>query len=89
MGAYEFNYAYIGDFDYDCDVDFADFAVLAPAWLTEPGDAQWNPTCDIGIPNDTAVNMLDLQLFVENWLTGDPSFQIISDHRPFGGKIAK
>ena len=71
MGAYEFNYAYIGDFDYDCDVDFHDFAILALAWLTEPGDAQWNPTCDIGIPNDTAVNMLDLQLFVENWSAGD------------------
>ncbi|MBN2272407.1 MAG: hypothetical protein JXN61_17480, partial [Sedimentisphaerales bacterium] len=68
MGAYEFSFAYIGDFDYECDVDFADFAILAQAWLTEHGDAQWNPVCDIGIPNDSAVNMLDLEEFVENWL---------------------
>jgi low-density lipoprotein receptor class B/polymorphic membrane protein len=68
MGAYEFNYAYMGDFDYDCDVDFRDFAILALAWLTEPGDGQWNPNCDIGILNDSAINMPDLQVFVENWL---------------------
>jgi hypothetical protein len=69
MGAYEFSYAYMGDFDYDCSVDFYDFAVFAQAWLTEPGDAQWNPVCDINVPNDSAVNMLDLQVFVENLLT--------------------
>ena len=33
MGAYEFNYAYIGDFDYDCGVDFLDYAIFALAWL--------------------------------------------------------
>lgn len=72
MGAYEFNYAYMGDFDYECDVDFADFAVLAQAWLTEPGDALWNPVCDIATPNDAAINMLDVEVFAENWLTPIP-----------------
>ncbi|HUS74115.1 MAG TPA: choice-of-anchor Q domain-containing protein, partial [Sedimentisphaerales bacterium] len=70
MGAYEFNYAYMGDFDYNCEVDFGDFAILALAWLTEPKDAQWNPTCDINIHNDSSINMLDLHVFVENWLAG-------------------
>jgi len=70
MGAYEFNYAYMGDFDYNCQVDSGDFAILALAWLTEPKDAQWNPTCDISIPNDSSINMLDLHVFVENWLAG-------------------
>ncbi len=70
MGAYEFNYAYMGDFDYNCEVDFGDFAILALAWLTEPKDAQWNSTCDISIPNDSSINMLDLHVFVENWLVG-------------------
>ena len=32
MGAYEFSYAYAGDFDGDCDVDFIDFAILANSW---------------------------------------------------------
>ena len=70
MGVYEFNYAYMGDFDYNCEVDFGDFAIFALAWLTEPKDAHWNPTCDISIPNDSSINMLDLQVFVENWLAG-------------------
>jgi hypothetical protein len=70
MGAYEFNYAYMGDFDYNCVVDFGDFAILALAWLTEPKDTQWNPTCDINIHNDSSINMLDLHVFVENWLAG-------------------
>ncbi|MCD6393801.1 MAG: lamin tail domain-containing protein [Planctomycetes bacterium] len=70
MGAYEFNFAYMGDFDNDCEVDFGDFAILAQAWLTEAGDVQWNPACDIGIPNDSSINMPDLHVFVENWLAG-------------------
>ncbi|KPK24483.1 MAG: hypothetical protein AMJ70_01790, partial [Dehalococcoidia bacterium SG8_51_3] len=70
MGTYEFNYAYMGDFDYNCKVDFGDFAIFALAWLTGPEDAQWNPACDIGIPNDSSINMPDLHVFVENWLAG-------------------
>jgi subtilisin family serine protease len=70
MGAYEFAYAYIGDFDGECDVDMVDFAILASAWLTEDGEAGWNPDCDISIPADNSVNMLDLAVFVEYWLAG-------------------
>lgn len=70
MGAYEFNYAYIGDFDYNCKVDFGDFAILALAWLTRPADTEWNRFCDIGIPNDSYINMPDFHVFAENWLAG-------------------
>jgi hypothetical protein len=70
MGVYEFNYAYMGDFDYNCRVDFGDFAIFALAWLTQPVDTEWNRFCDIGIPNDSFINMPDLRVFVENWLAG-------------------
>ena len=70
MGAYEFNYAYVGDFDYDCGVDFGDFAILVLAWLTEPPDAQWNPFCDISIPADNKIDWWDLDIFTDNWLAG-------------------
>jgi hypothetical protein len=70
MGAYEFNYAYMGDFDYDCEVDFGDFAIFALAWLTQPANTEWNRFCDISIPNDSSINMSDLHVFVENWLAG-------------------
>lgn len=70
MGAYEFNYAYIGDFDGQCDVDFADFAIFALAWLTEQGDGQYNPACDISLPADEYVDWRDLDILTDNWLAG-------------------
>ena len=33
IGAYEFDYRYLGDFDGECDIDFFDFAVLGDAWM--------------------------------------------------------
>jgi hypothetical protein len=58
----------IGDFDGDDDVDLEDFAVLAAAWLSEPGDGNWNAECDISIPSDNIIDELDLMVFCENWL---------------------
>jgi hypothetical protein len=58
-----------GDFDGDSVIDVSDFAVLASAWLTKPGDSKWNPNCDINHPADGAIDMLDLALFADNWLT--------------------
>jgi hypothetical protein len=59
-----------GDFEPDCDVDFYDFAVLALAWQTGEGDANWNPACDISDSKDGVINELDLDPLTENWLTG-------------------
>ena len=70
MGAYEFNYAYMGDFDYDCTVNFADYAVFALAWLSGPPDPQWNRFCDIGTPADSYIDFADLNVLAENWLVG-------------------
>ena len=70
MGAYEFAYAYIGDFDGECDVDFVDFAIFALAWLTEQGQPQYNPACDIGIPADSYIGWRDLDVLSDNWLAG-------------------
>lgn len=61
-----------GDFDGDGDVDLADFAELTSAWLSRPGDAKWNPDCDIGRSDDAIdiIDMLDLDVFTNNWLKG-------------------
>ncbi len=56
-----------GNFDGDEDVDFADFAILSAAWLTEDGQEGWNPDCDISSPADSIIDMLDLVEFVEHW----------------------
>jgi len=56
------------DFDYDGNVDFADLAIFASAWMSKPGDAEWNPDCDISIPADNSVDILDLAVLTEQWL---------------------
>jgi hypothetical protein len=56
------------DLDADGDVDSADFATLASSWLAGPGDAEWNPRCDISSPADDFVNALDLAEFAKDWL---------------------
>ncbi|MHC4498453.1 MAG: choice-of-anchor Q domain-containing protein, partial [Planctomycetota bacterium] len=66
MGADEFYY--VGDFDLRGSVNLLDFAILASAWLTVPGDAEWNSACDISIPPDDLINVFDASVFMENWL---------------------
>ncbi len=58
------------DFDGDNDVDSKDYSTFASAWLTAPGDDDWNPQCDIGIPTDDFVDFLDLAVLAEQWLAG-------------------
>lgn len=61
---------YPGDFQPNSRVDLYDFAVLASAWQSRPGDDNWIPVCDISDPNDSVIDQLDLAVFVENWLRG-------------------
>lgn len=62
-----------GDFEPDGDVDFDDFAVLAAAWLAEDGQGRYDLACDINVAADPdgLIDMLDLLVFVDNWLAGD------------------
>jgi predicted outer membrane repeat protein len=70
MGAYEFAWAYIGDFDGECDVDFADWGLFAMGWLKEQGEAGYVPDYDISIPADNKINWADVKVFCDNWLCG-------------------
>jgi hypothetical protein len=56
-----------GDFDEDRDVDWTDLAIFTAAWLSETGDAQWNPDCDISVPTDNRIDMLDFVMFAGSW----------------------
>jgi hypothetical protein len=56
------------DLDEDNDVDFQDFSVLAGAWLSQPGDVNWNAACDISLPSDGVIDSFDLSIFYDNWL---------------------
>jgi hypothetical protein len=58
----------LGDFGQDCAVDFADFRVIADAWLSQSGQGQWNQACDISSPADDIINLKDVAVFASNWL---------------------
>ncbi len=56
-----------GDFDYDCDVDFSDFAVFASHWLQSGcEDPNWCGGADFD--SSRKVGIEDLAVLVEHWL---------------------
>jgi len=59
-----------GDFQPDGVVDFDDYSVLALAWATQTGQSRYNPVCDISVVHNSAIDMLDILVFIENWLAG-------------------
>lgn len=69
MGAYEFDLSYFGDFDNNCSVDFFDFSILARAWMTQKGEPGWDGVCNISDPLDKVIDMRDLAVLADNWLT--------------------
>jgi len=60
----------VGDFDSDCDVDYDDLVIFTSAWLTDSGQPNWNPACDIAEPNDGVINGFDYAVFAGNWMVG-------------------
>lgn len=58
-----------GDFINPVGVDLADFWVLTEAWLSSAGEPDWNNTCNL-VSSDDIINIADLVIFCENWLTG-------------------
>ena len=58
------------DLNRDGKVNMLDFSILASAWNSEPGQSNWNPICDINLPEDNQINLYDLQQFCSNWLYG-------------------
>lgn len=58
---------YPGDFNEDCDVDEYDLGILVDAWLSEPGDGNWNAACDISEPADDFIDFKDFAVFSQDW----------------------
>jgi hypothetical protein len=63
-------YSSRGDLNNDYRVNMLDFAALGDAWMSEAGDLNWDPACDISEPADNVIDGLDLAVFVESWLEG-------------------
>ncbi len=56
------------DLDKNGWVDTFDLAILMQAWLSQPGDDNWDNRCDISSPKDNVVNMQDFFVFSGQWL---------------------
>jgi len=51
--------------DFDCVVDFADFSIFAPAWLTEQNEPDYDPSCNINAGPDTCIDTSDLAVIAK------------------------
>ena len=57
-----------GDLNGDCEVNLDDFSVFALAWLSSPGEENWNPVTNIAQPADSIIDIFDYAVFADNWL---------------------
>ena len=60
------------DLNDDCAVDLVDFAIFGLAWMTQPGDLNWNSACNIAIPADSYIDWRDLEILCDSWLAEKP-----------------
>lgn len=58
------------DINRDGKVNLLDFSILASAWYSQAGQPNWNPLCDIYLPEDNQINFYDVQRFCSDWLYG-------------------
>lgn len=56
-----------GDMNDDCKVELRDFAELAYDWLTEDGEGEWNPNCNL-YDTDLIIDTSDLKILGLHWL---------------------
>jgi endonuclease/exonuclease/phosphatase family metal-dependent hydrolase len=69
-----------GDLNCDRLINFADFSILGSAWMSEPGDPEWDPACDISEPADNFIGTKDVDAFAKVWLT-TPVYNVTQDKR--------
>ncbi|MBW8015305.1 MAG: hypothetical protein FVQ82_03895 [Planctomycetes bacterium] len=55
------------DFNDDLVVNMIDYAMMAQAWQSEPGDEQWNKDCDLS-QTKGVIDIEDLLILSEHWL---------------------
>jgi hypothetical protein len=57
------------DIDDNGDVGLGDLVMMAQAWLSGPGDGNWNTACDLALPADK-IDLRDFEVVSQNWLEG-------------------
>lgn len=62
----------MGDINWDGIIDSRDKDLMQAAWLSEPGDPNWNPDCDLD--GDGKVYVDDLNILGQNLGKSAPTF---------------
>ncbi|UCG46453.1 MAG: hypothetical protein JSU94_13210 [Phycisphaerales bacterium] len=57
------------DFDQSAYVDFTDYEALTSAWHAIPSDPAWDSKYDMSATPDDVIDMGDVAVFADNWLT--------------------
>ncbi|MCK5563925.1 MAG: hypothetical protein KAJ07_01645 [Planctomycetes bacterium] len=60
---------FIADINLDGLVDMFDFVLFASVWQVNFGEANWIERCNLAEQNDTVIDVMDLNVFVSQWLS--------------------
>jgi hypothetical protein len=55
-----------GDVNGDRTCDMADISMMIDAFMTTPGDTNWNPNCDVN--DDDSVDMADISIAIDHFM---------------------
>ena len=58
----------VSDFNYNCSVGIEDLMTMVNAWLTQDGDVDYNPDCDISPAIDEKIDLADYAVLASEWL---------------------
>ncbi len=60
------------DFDEDGFVELPDLGILGAAWSSDPCSDNWNPACDIAVPRNKVIDVIDFAVYSSEWLWQAP-----------------
>jgi hypothetical protein len=69
LGYFATNLTFPGDLNFDGTVNYLDLFKFSQAWLSTPGDTNWNVYCDIAQPASNFIDFADFAVFAGNWMT--------------------
>jgi len=59
---------FASDLKLPATVDISYLSEFSQAWLSSPGDTNWNPNFDLAVPPDGAVDFADFAVVANHWL---------------------
>jgi endoglucanase len=60
---------FASDLKLPATVDISYLSDFSQAWLSSPGDTNWNPNFDLAVPPDSVVDFADFAILATQWMT--------------------